>query len=309
MPLTHTRTFRVRFHECDAHGHVNNANYLRYMQETAFDASAAAGYDMQRYDEMQRHWLIRETCVDFICPLVYDDRIEVTTWIADFRRASSRRRYEFRRVSAAAETSQIVAQGYTDWVFLDAQTNQPAIIPEQLIADFFPEGLPASFPQRQLFPKSPPCPEGAFHMPRRVTWSDIDTMQHVNNAVYLNYLTECSFQALAAFGWDFPRLVAENVSLYLRRLRIQYLQPALLNDDLEITTWMSDMRRASAIRHYTILRANDNAMLARAQTYSVWVDPANGQPVRIPAKMLEDIAPMIVSNPAQASAYACPFQP
>ena len=55
MPLTHTRTFRVRHYECDAYGHLNNANYLRYMQETAFDASAAAGYDLERYNKLGHH--------------------------------------------------------------------------------------------------------------------------------------------------------------------------------------------------------------------------------------------------------------
>jgi hypothetical protein len=31
------------------------------MQETAFDASTAAGYDQARYAELGHHWLIRET--------------------------------------------------------------------------------------------------------------------------------------------------------------------------------------------------------------------------------------------------------
>ena len=315
MPLTHTRTFRVRFHECDAHGHLNNANYLRYMQETAFDASAAAGYDMARYAEMQRHWLIRESCVDFLRPLAYDDRVEVKTWIADFRRASSRRRYEFK----LAGSGEIVAQAFTDWIFLDTATNQPASIPETLALDFFPEGAPDSFPARQPFPKSSPRPQGAFQLQRRVGWNDIDTMQHVNNAVYLNYLTECGFQAFAAFGWPFTRLAGEGIAVYLRRLQIQYLQPALLDDDLEINAWISDVRRVSALRHYTIQRANDHAAIARACTYSAWVgfnsqdSHACGKPVRIPKQMLADIAPMVAATNVQISpetrAFACPFQP
>ena len=43
--MIHERAFRVRQYECDPYGHVNHANYLRYMQEAAFDASAAVGYD------------------------------------------------------------------------------------------------------------------------------------------------------------------------------------------------------------------------------------------------------------------------
>ena len=54
MPAAvHTATFRVRHYECDAYGHLNNANYARYMQEAAFDASAAVGYGKDRYGSGQ----------------------------------------------------------------------------------------------------------------------------------------------------------------------------------------------------------------------------------------------------------------
>ena len=52
MPVKHTSIFPVRFYECDAYSHVNNSNYVRYMQEAAFAASAAAGYGDQKYEEM-----------------------------------------------------------------------------------------------------------------------------------------------------------------------------------------------------------------------------------------------------------------
>jgi hypothetical protein len=60
MPLTHTRPFRVRHYECDVHGRLRAASYLRYMQEAAFDASAAAGYDLAHYETLER-WNV-QTC-------------------------------------------------------------------------------------------------------------------------------------------------------------------------------------------------------------------------------------------------------
>jgi hypothetical protein len=42
MPLTHTRLFRVRHYECDIEGRLRAANYLRYMQEAAFTATASS---------------------------------------------------------------------------------------------------------------------------------------------------------------------------------------------------------------------------------------------------------------------------
>jgi len=52
MPATHIATFAVRHYECDAYGHLNNANYIHYMEEAAFQASTAVGYSKARYEAM-----------------------------------------------------------------------------------------------------------------------------------------------------------------------------------------------------------------------------------------------------------------
>lgn len=292
MPLEHTRTYRVRYYECDAYGHLNNANYLRYMQETAFDASAAAGYDLQRYEQMQRVWLVRETEIEFLRPLVYNDCVNVKTWIIDFRRVTSRRAYEF-RLSGSGE---MAASAITDWAFINTENLRPARIPSSLQNDFFPEGPPSDQQPRPQTPVIPPPPLAAFRMHRTVSWLDLDQMNHVNNAIYLEYASDCSFLALAAFNWPYARMQAEGFGIFLRRLNIQYLQPALQDDDLEITTWVSGVRRSMATRHYTIDRSSDGVRLAQIRTLGVWVNLKTGQPVRIPAAMLADMSPMIVTK-------------
>jgi acyl-CoA thioester hydrolase len=290
MPLTHTRTFRIPFYECDANGHLNSTNYLRYMQETAFDASTAAGYDMKRYDQMQRYWLIRESQVEYLSPLRYNQHVAVTTWIADFRRVTSRRAYEFHLV----ETGELVARAYTDWVFLDTATNRPTSIPKTLVDDFYPEGSPAHFTPRRPFPTPPSPPPGKFAMRQRVNWKDIDAMHHVNNAVYMDYIIECGFQVCAAFHWPWQRTVEHGFVIYLSQAHLQYLQPSVLHDELEITTWVSSLRRTSAGRHYAFHRARDGILLAQAYTLGVWVDLETHLPIRIPQEMLDDFAPNMV---------------
>jgi acyl-CoA thioester hydrolase len=287
MPLIHSRQFRIRSYECDAYSHLYNANYLRLMQETAFDASAAAGYDQERYNAMQRTWLIRETNIEYILPLRYNDEIEIKTWVADFRRASSRRMYEFWKKNSG----ELAARAYTDWVFIDLTSNRPIQAPPEMHLAFFPEGLPESFPAREPFPSAPPAPPGAYHTQRQVVWQDIDLMQHVNNAVYLDYVTECGMQVVAAHHWPVERMLAEGFGILLRRNQVQYLQPALLNDVLEFTTWFSKPRFAMATRHYEIKRASDGALLARVHALGVWVDLKSGKPIRIPKEMLADFAP------------------
>lgn len=292
MPLTHTRVFRVRHYECDAYGHVNNANYLRYMQETAFDASAAAGWGMDRYASIGRHWLIRETDIEYLKPLTYGDSVELKTWIIDFRRVRSRRAYEFRHV----QTGDIVARAATDWIFLDAATGRPASIPPQLMTDFFPEGPPEEAPAREKFLAPPPPPPGKFSMRRRVEWRDIDTMKHVNNATYLAYMDDCGVEVGEAFGWPLDRMMDEGFAIVARRHRIEYRQPAVLGDELEISTWVSGMRHTSATRHYTITRIEGGEQLALAHTQYVWLDLNTGRPIRVPGRLLEDFKDNIVQD-------------
>lgn len=291
MPLTYSRTFRVRYYECDGYGHLNNANYLRYMQETAFDASAAAGYDLKTYDEIGGFWLIRETDIEYRQPLRYDDRVTITTWVEDFRRARSRRVYEFAR-----EDGTLAARAVTDWVYLDAATRRPARIPEEMKRAFFPDGLPAEPVPRERFPEAPPPPPGVFTMRRHVEWRDIDPQWHVNNANYLAFCEEAGIRLAETVGWSFERMRAEGFGLIARRTRIEYLTPAVLTDELDVATWVSNMRAASGIRHYRLTRVSDGELVARALTHVVAVDVETGRPVRVPPSFIADFAPNIVSG-------------
>jgi acyl-CoA thioester hydrolase len=287
MPLTHLEKFKVRYTECDRYGHVNNANYLRYMQEAAFGASAAAGYDFAKYDELGQYWLVRETDVEYLKPLRYHDEFEIKTWVQDFRRVRSRRLYEFR----LSGSDDLIARASTDWVYLDLKANRPVSIPPEMIVAFYPEGVPDQAPPRDPFPAAPPPPPGVFKLRRRVTFNEIDMAQHVNNAVYLSYVEDAAMQVTAHYGWPIDQMYIQNQAILVRRQRIEYLQPALMQDEIEIVTWVSAVKRVSATRHFIISRAIDGEVLARVHTGVVWVDLITGQPQRFPEKFLADLAP------------------
>jgi acyl-CoA thioester hydrolase len=216
----------------------------------------------------------------------------VTTWVVDFRRASSRRAYEFR----LPDSGEMVARAHTDWVYISTASGELASIPKGITEAFFPDGLPRPYPARPAFPSAPPPPPGVFAMQRKVAWHDIDSEQHVNNAVYFTYIEECGMQVIAAHGWPIGRMTGEGFAILLRRQQIQYLQPAKLDDELKLSTWASGVKRSSATRHYTICRQSDGALLARVNTLGVWVDLASGRPIRIPPEFLDDFAPNIVDG-------------
>ncbi len=291
MPLIHERVFRVRHYECDAYGHVNHANYLRYMQETAMDASAAAGYDIARYEAMGRFWFIRETNISYHHPLTYGDSVIVKTWVDDFRRVRSRRAYELRLVGSG----ELAAKGHTDWVYLDTITQQPITVPEEMITAFYPEGVSEHGPQRIPFPTSSPPPD-VFRLRRRVEWHDLDGLGHVNNAMYMVYLEECGVQVAAAYGWPMARMFDAGFGIVARHYRLEYKQQAVLGDELAISTWITEVRQASADRHYTITRVSDDAVIVRAHVAWVWIDLKTGSPLRIPPEFIESFRPNLADG-------------
>jgi acyl-CoA thioester hydrolase len=286
MPLTHTRDFRVRHYECDAYGHVNNANYLRYMQEAAIDASAAAGYGPAQYAALGTNWIMRATDIEYLNPLKHGETARVKTWVEDFRRVRSRRAYELTN----AATGAVAARASTDWVYVNTASGQPASIPPELMAAFFPEGAPGPAPARPRHPEAPAPPPGVFRMARQVHWQDIDSMGHVNNAQYLSYVTDCGFEVARAHGWPAGRIQADGIAILVRLYHIEYRQPAVLDDELVVSTWLYDVRRVTCWRAFDITRAADGALLTQVRALYTWVSLETGRPIRIPEAVMVDFA-------------------
>jgi acyl-CoA thioester hydrolase len=115
----------------DGNGHANNVEYLRWMQEAAWSHSDAAGCtDATR--SAGATWMVRSHHVEYLRPAFAGDVVEVRTWVADFRRAFSLRKYELVRRGDGT----VLARGETNWAFVDAATGRPRSIPESIRALF-----------------------------------------------------------------------------------------------------------------------------------------------------------------------------
>ena len=127
-------------------------------------------------------------------------------------------------------------------------------------------------------------------MRRRVMWQDIDQAQHVNNAVYVSYAEDCAFQLVKHFKWPVQRMRDAGFAILIRKHHIQYMQPALFDDEIEVSSYVYDVKRASALRYYSIKRVGDEALLAQVNSLGVWVDLKSGLPARFPEQFLADFA-------------------
>ena len=77
-------------------------------------------------------WVVRSHKIEYLRPAFAGDRVEALTWVANFRRARSLRRYKFVNVT----DNTVVAKGETEWVFVDAETGRPRAIPDNVARAF-----------------------------------------------------------------------------------------------------------------------------------------------------------------------------
>lgn len=115
----------------DANGHVNNVEFVRWMQDAAVAHSDASGCTAAT-KQAGGTWVVRSHQIEYLKPAFAGDRIEARTWVADFRRAFSLRKYEFVRVGDNA----VLAKGETDWVYVDLQAGRPRTIPAAIAGMF-----------------------------------------------------------------------------------------------------------------------------------------------------------------------------
>jgi acyl-CoA thioester hydrolase len=123
--------FEVDASAIDANGHVNNVEFVRWMQDAAVRHADARGLTAATRDAGAT-WVVRSHRIDYLRPAVAGDHMRVATWVADFRRAFSLRRYRFTRVADGT----VLAKGETDWVFVDVKAARPKSVPDDLKALF-----------------------------------------------------------------------------------------------------------------------------------------------------------------------------
>jgi acyl-CoA thioester hydrolase len=275
----HTSFFRVRQYECDAYGHLNNVNYVHYLQEAIVEADASAGYTLAQSAAAGWRWQTQRLDIEYLRPARYGDTVEIQVAALGGAVESIRRACEFR----LAGSGDLVAQATLEAVLVDKLSGQPVELP--------PSAQDEQAGSAAALPALPPPPPGVFSMRHRVTWGDLDMTRHVDDATLLQYVETCGFGVIAAHHWPAARMAAQGFAIILRRHQLENLAFAALDDELEIATWVSDVKRVSATRHYTIRRVADGTLLTRVDTLGVWVDLTTGRPIRIPPDFLADFAP------------------
>ena len=253
----------VRAYEPSANGRMGPGNLLRYCEVAANAASAASGFTYGWYADRGEGWVTFRQTIELAAPISIGGSLDLLTWVQSFARVRSQRNYRLVRASDGAT----VGRCSTTWAFVDSASQTPKRIPT-IITEHIPLLPRPALGERATWGDVPtPLPP-----PANVIWRarsyEADSLKHINNCVYADWLTEAAANAFAEWtNAADPRLAAHaNTLLLPRRLTITYIRSVLPGDEISITTTPERVgSRGIAIAQTITLRADPTTPIVTVQ--------------------------------------------
>jgi acyl-CoA thioester hydrolase len=111
----------------------------------------------------------------------------------------------------------------------------------------------------------------------------IDENGHVNNVAYVQWMQDIAVEHYTSIGGIEAQ--GESATWVVREHKIEYLLPAFAGQEIEIKTWVENIRRVRSLRRYEFIRKSDGRVLVQGETDWVFVDAKTGRPLPIPEEV------------------------
>lgn len=121
----------------------------------------------------------------------------------------------------------------------------------------------------------------SFTIPQTV----IDENGHVNNVAYVQWMQDIAVEHYEAIGGI--KAQGNDATWVIREHRIEYFLPAFVGEEIEIKTWVENVRRVRSLRKYEFIRKADGKILVKGETDWVFVDAKTGMPRAIPEEVIK----------------------
>ncbi len=124
-----------------------------------------------------------------------------------------------------------------------------------------------------------------IHIPE----SAIDENGHVNNVTYVQWMQDIAVEHYASIGGIEAQ--GADSTWVVREHKIEYFLPAFLSEEIEVKTWVENIRRVRSLRKYEFTRTSDGKILVKGETDWVFVDVKTGSPRAVPEAVIKVFNP------------------
>ncbi len=125
---------------------------------------------------------------------------------------------------------------------------------------------------------------GEFSHKIRVYIEDTDAGGIVYYVNYLKFMERARTEFMRSLGYGKDYIFSADLMFVVRDVAVTYKLPARLDDELEATAALAQLRGAGMVFHQSVRRAD--ALLARAEVTIACVDRVGVKPRRLPPEMV-----------------------
>ncbi len=136
---------------------------------------------------------------------------------------------------------------------------------------------------------------GVHKLPVRVYYEDTDFSGVVYHASYLRFMERGRSEFLRLSGIGHEQLLQREVPLAfaVRRLHVEFVRPARIDDALLVHTRFTAARGARLEAQQNVFRGDEALLDAMVQVACIGLD---GRPKRLPAALQSLLAPFLTGN-------------
>jgi acyl-CoA thioester hydrolase len=116
----------------------------------------------------------------------------------------------------------------------------------------------------------------------------IDENGHVNNVAYVQWMQDIAVEHYTSIGGVAAQ--GPEATWVVREHKIEYFLPAFAGEEIEIRTWVENVRRVRSLRKYEFVRKSDSKTLVKGETDWVFVDMKTGTPRAVPETVVNIFA-------------------
>jgi len=111
----------------------------------------------------------------------------------------------------------------------------------------------------------------------------IDENGHANNVAYVQWMQEVAVEHYASLGG--LEAQKDYGTWLVREHKVEYFLPGLEGEEVEVRTWVENVRGVRSLRKYEFVRKKDGKTLAKGETDWVFVARKSGKPLAIPKEV------------------------
>jgi len=126
-----------------------------------------------------------------------------------------------------------------------------------------------------------------------IRFSDVDSLQHVNNAVFNTYYEESRLRFLGDY-FQMNKEYHEGRSFVMARSEMEYLGQIKFPDTILIGTGINKVGNSSLEVFQAIYHSETKKLLSIAKTTGVWFDIKKQRPVKLPE--IKDLDAMLIKT-------------